>query len=146
MKIIFCFQNDIFYICRFTKVEGTKLWHEDVTLYTVTDKASLKIIGSFYLDLHPRDGKYGHAACFGLQAGCLLPDGTRQNGKLGTYNCNTCMDKITMILTAVAAMVANFSKSTANAPSLLLHNEVETFFHEFGHVMHQICAEVFLIR
>jgi len=112
--------QDIFKL-RFTEIKDHKCWHEDVSLYSVFDEETDEFMGQFYMDLHPRDGKYGHAAVFGLQPGCALPDGTRQP--------------------AVCALVCNFTAATADKPSLLYHSEVETFFHEFGHAMHQICAK-----
>ena len=63
---------------KFTKVEGGEIWHEDVEMWKVDDGASGENIGYFYLDLYPRDGKYGHACMMQLQAGCLDSQGKRQ--------------------------------------------------------------------
>jgi len=106
---------------KFIKLEGMEVWHEDVEVYKVEDKSSNQVMGYFYLDLYPRDGKYGHACMVQLQPGCLNKAGERQK--------------------SVVAMICNFSKSTADKPSLLDHKEVETYFHEFGHVMHGICSQ-----
>jgi len=96
--------------------------HPDVRLFEISDAASGKPLAYFYLDLHPREGKYGHAAAFPIIEGRELPGGGYQK--------------------PVGAMVANFAKPTPSAgaaaakPSLLDMGEVETFFHEFGHLMH----------
>jgi thimet oligopeptidase len=101
-------------------------WHPDVELYAIHDVGSDEEIGRFYLDLYPREGKYGHAAEFPLIQSRLLEGGTYQN--------------------PVCAMVCNFTKPTKDSPSLLQHSEVETFFHEFGHVLHQNLGRTELAR
>jgi len=112
---------------RFEEHKSAHVWHEEVKLFSVFDSKTKKVIGQFYLDLHPRDGKYGHAACFGLISGCAI-------GKTNKRQI------------PVAAMVANFSKATKDKPAFLFHNELVTYFHEFGHVMHALCTEASLAR
>ncbi len=93
-----------------TNEHKQKLWHEDVQLFEVTDSKFGNLVGHFYLDLFPRDGKYGHAAVF------------------------TFVNKSSSNL-PVASMICNFEKG-----SNLKFSEVVTFFHEFGHTMHNICS------
>ncbi len=96
------------------------IWHDDVKLYEVYDKGTWKLLGRFYTDLYPRDNKYNHAACWGLRPRKTFTDGSTQ--------------------VPLAALVCNFTKPTATKPSLLPHDEVETFFHEFGHGLHHILS------
>ncbi|MCH6231990.1 Zn-dependent oligopeptidase [Microbacterium sp. CFH 31415] len=81
-------------------------WHEDVSSYDVLRDGER--IGRIHLDLHPRPGKFSHAACFPLVPGVSersLPE---------------------------AVLLCNFSRG------LLAHDDVVTFFHEFGHLVHDI--------
>ena len=91
-------------------------WHEDVKPFLIKDKASGAEIAYFYMDLYPREGKYKHAACFDLVEGFEKEDGSYQK--------------------PFVAIVANLNKPSKDTPSLLKHGEVETLFHEFGHVLH----------
>jgi Zn-dependent oligopeptidase len=102
---------------KFRRIEDAAAWHPDVKLFEIVDAAGGEPLAYFYLDLFPREGKYKHAAAFPLIAGRQLPDGRYQK--------------------PVSSMVANFDRSTKDRPSLLTHAEVDTLFHEFGHIMHQ---------
>jgi thimet oligopeptidase len=101
----------------FKEVNEPNVWYDDVREFVVTDKTNGQTLGVFYLDLYPRDGKFKHYAMFNFLER-RVKDGT-------TY-------------LPICALVTNFDKPTADRPSLLNHNDVETFFHEFGHVMHVI--------
>jgi thimet oligopeptidase len=101
----------------FKEVVPAEAWHPDVRRFEVRDAASGGMIGHFYMDLFPREGKYKHAAAFTLIGGREEPGGYRR---------------------PVASIVANFNPPGKDRPSLLKHGEVETYFHEFGHIMHQV--------
>jgi thimet oligopeptidase len=111
---------------RFEPVEPADAWHPDVKLYRVVDAHDGHEVAHFYMDLFPRANKYGHAAAFTLVGGRQRPDGSYQ--------------------APVSAIVANFTKPTANKPSLLRHVEVVTLFHEFGHILHQTLTAARLLR
>jgi Zn-dependent oligopeptidase len=102
---------------KFKPVAGAAAWHEDARLFEVSDASGGGPIAYFYIDLYPRPGKFSHAAAFTLIDGRVLPDGSYSK--------------------PVAALVANLDKPSAGRPSLLSHDDVTTFFHEFGHIMHQ---------
>jgi thimet oligopeptidase len=98
----------------YRQVPGLKLWHDDVTAWDVYQGNNR--IGRFYLDLHPRDDKYGHAAQFDYRIGV-------KNKRLPQ-----------------AALICNFPNPADSRDGLALmeHEEVVTFFHEFGHLLHAI--------
>ena len=90
------------------------VWDPKVEAYDVFEKDQL--IARFYLDMHPRAGKYGHAASFGMYSG------------------------VEGLQLPAATLVCNFPEPTPGNPALMEHSDVETFFHEFGHLLHQLFA------
>jgi thimet oligopeptidase len=101
---------------KFTEVEPIAAWAPGMQLFVVADAATSAPMGAFYLDMFPREGKYNHFACFQQKLGGPMADGRYE--------------------LPVAALVCNFPPPAPARPSLLSHADVETLFHEFGHVMH----------
>jgi thimet oligopeptidase len=98
------------YGIRFERAD-VPVWHEDVRYYDVIDEASDAFAGGLYVDLHPRDGKFTHAAAWPVRGAST---------RLGR--------------TPISVLVANFDRKG------LTHDEVETLFHEFGHVLHGVLS------
>lgn len=104
-----------FFSIKFKEVSAQGLWHADAQLLEVLDKND-KLFAYIILDLFPRDNKYSHAANFSL-----VPP---LNGCPGA-----------------TFVVANFPKPTGDTPALLRFDDVNTFFHEFGHALHDILSK-----
>lgn len=98
---------------RYEKAHGAWTWDPSVDVYDIYQGSELK--GRIFLDLHPRDNKYKHAAQFTLTSGVdgkVLPQGV---------------------------LVCNFpDPAKTDGPALMEHNQVVTYFHEFGHLLHHI--------
>ena len=98
---------------RFRASPDVPVWHPDVECHDVLDGEH--VLGRIFLDMHPRPDKYNHAAMFTMttgKAGRRLPE---------------------------CALVCNLPRP-GDEPALLQHSDVETFFHEFGHLIHHIFA------
>ena len=107
------------YGLEFIELDNVPVYHEDVKVYEVKD-ADGRHMALFYADFFPRASKRGGAWMTDFR-GQSIRDGVEYRPFIST--------------------VMNFTKPTADTPSLITHDEFTTFLHEFGHALHGIMAE-----
>lgn len=105
---------------RFEQAPQYPVYHDDVTAYEVYDNKDDSLVGVFYTDFFPRDGKRGGAW-------------------MTTYRDAGTFDGKSEV--PLVSIVCNFTKPVGDEPALLTHDEVLTLFHEFGHSLHGLLAE-----
>ena len=105
---------------QYEKLEGIPVYHEDVEGFKVTD-ADGSLIGVILTDYFPRSTKRGGAWMTNFVNQEILADGTE--------------------VRPVIVNVGNFAKPTADKPSLMSLDNVETLFHEYGHALHGLLTQ-----
>lgn len=119
-------RDGIFYLAgklygiTFTQIRDAPLPHQDATLWECHDEDGTHL-GVLYMDFFPRASKRGGAWC-----GSYRPQGYKDGKRIAP----------------VVTIVCNFSAPTGDDPALLTADEVETFFHEFGHALHGLFRNV----
>ncbi|MCE7069630.1 M3 family metallopeptidase [Dyadobacter sp. CY327] len=104
----------------FTEITDIPKYHEDVTAYEVRE-ANGDLTGIFYMDFFTRNSKRG---------GAWMTSYRKQSVKDGQR------------VAPIVSIVCNYAKPTGENPVLLTAEEVETFFHEFGHALHGLLSNV----
>lgn len=101
---------------KFVRAEGAAVWDVGVKAFDVVDAliADGEVVGRIYLDMHPREGKskwFSECSLVGGVLGQQLPE---------------------------ASLVCNFPRPEGDDAGLMQYSDVVTFFHEFGHLMHEV--------